>query len=129
MYIGVSCDTTQSLFYSVRHSICATLNTRKEKQHIRPCRFNVGAGLGADSCCVLLQTSHGSKRSADVLDVLLQEDLQDDRDTSDDAKRAKCMDTRMLSHEEKLERRCAVIKHSLMTVICPTLLLGHKSHR
>ncbi|CAL8466573.1 g6109 [Coccomyxa elongata] len=51
------------------------------------------------------QTSRGSKRSADVLDVLLQEDLQDDRDTSDDTKRAKCMDTRMLSHEEKLERR------------------------
>ncbi|BDA41146.1 hypothetical protein COCOBI_01-8010 [Coccomyxa sp. Obi] len=51
------------------------------------------------------QTSRGSKRSADVLDVLLQEDLQEDRDTSDDAKRVKCMDTRLLSHEEKLERR------------------------
>ena len=49
----------------------------------------------------LLQTSRGSKRSADALDLLLQED----RGTSDDAKRPKCMDARMLSHEEKLERR------------------------
>ena len=52
----------------------------------------------------LLQTSRGSKRSAEALDRLLRED----RGTSDDAKRPKCMDAHMLSHEEKLERRCAV---------------------
>ena len=63
---------------------------------------------------MLLQTSRGSKRSADALDVLLQGDLQDDRDTSDDAKRAKCLDSRLLSHEEKLERRCAGLTHAQM---------------
>ncbi|KAK9916863.1 hypothetical protein WJX75_008095 [Coccomyxa subellipsoidea] len=47
------------------------------------------------------ETSRGSKRSAEALDRLLRED----RGTSDDAKRPKCMDARMLSHEEKLERR------------------------
>lgn len=50
----------------------------------------------------LLQTSRGSKRSAELADCEL---LQEDRGTSDDAKRPKSMDARMLSHEEKLERR------------------------
>ena len=69
---------------------------------------------------VFLQTSRGSKRSADVLEGLLGEE----RGTSDDAKRPKCPDARMLSHEEKLERRCVQLPcPALSQPVCTRLQL------
>jgi hypothetical protein len=83
-------------------------------------RFSFLSSTSSLHACA--QTSRGSKRSAEAL--AFERGVQGGQADEDEAaKRAKTGSGRLLSEEEKLERRCAHTVPSSMLIVVPALSL------